>query len=168
MASSIQDIVLSAFRGGTRYQAEKIAVMGGFLLLSAASLAWAFGGGTKVNGLGAKFGKTTVEQLGQDVFYLMNTSDEDWSSVRLVLNFRYLFKAPTLKSQERRTLTHKDFAYFYYIPRSWGATSWEQLANQEKPGELAPASMEPHMVQLRAAQGALDIDLRSPPQVTAP
>ncbi len=161
-ASSLQDqvteMVSSLFRRGSRYQTEKLATVGAYIVLSIASLVWAFSGSNSNNQLGATFQKTQIEEIDQDVYSLRNDSGDDWTQVRVVLNRRYLYKRDVLKARNSATLGRKDFAYFYYIPRAWGLNNWEQLAKEEKPGETAPANLEIKFVQLRAREGKLDID----------
>ena len=149
LQDQITEMLTSLFRRGSRYQTEKLATVGGYIALSIASLAWAFSGTNSNNQLGAKFQKTQIEEIDQDVYSLRNDSGDDWNQVRVVINRRYLYKRDVLKARNSATLGRKDFAYFYYIPRAWGLNTWEQLAKEEKPAETAPSNLEVEFVQLR-------------------
>ena len=161
MGEQWREIIEGLFRRGSRYQSEKIMTMAGFVICSIASLAWAFSAGVGQNELGAKFGITRLKEIDHDVFFLTNDSSDHWTNVRVVLDRRYLYKRDELKAGSRATLDRKDFAYFYYIPRTWGAAQWEGLDRAPKPDAWAPSVFEPSFVQIRAEQGMLDIDLQA-------
>jgi len=161
LGEQVQETLLGIFRRGSRYQRQKICTIGLYFVLSIASLFWAFSGDESNNQLGAKFEKTQLEEIEQDVYVLSNDGDDVWQQIRIVLDKRYLHKRPELKPKERATLTYQDFQYFYYIPRSWGMQRWENLGETPKPGDLAPKDLDPQFVQLRAAQGKLDINMNA-------
>ena len=156
LSKTVQDTLLGLFQRGTRYQTEKIVAVVAYLVLALLSAIWAFSGQNLANALGADFGQTTLSEIERDVYFLHNRSDDDWTTVRLVLNHQYLHTTPELKAGERATLSGEDFDYFYYIPRAWGRTDWEQLAEEPKPKPKAPRSLEPTFLQLRTDQGRLD------------
>lgn len=162
LTEQIQETLASLFRRGSRYQTEKLVTLAGYLLISIASLVWAFSGSNANNKLGASFGKTRIEEIDEQVYFLRNDGSEDWTNVRVVLNRQYLYKRDKLEAGDRATLGRKDFAYFYYIPRAWGLDDWEHLGEEEKPAETAPPSMIPNFVEIRADQGRIDIDLTRP------
>ncbi|MEM1350016.1 MAG: hypothetical protein AAGI01_15755 [Myxococcota bacterium] len=154
----IQDTLRSVFRRGSRHQVEKLLVVVVYLLLCAASMAWGLSGSSAANELGARFGKELIEEIDRSIYFLENHSDEDWTSVRVVLNKQYLFKADKLEASKRKTLAPQDFTYFYYIPRAWGVSDWERLeAGTQKPGEKAPSTLTPHLVEVSAEQGRIKI-----------
>ncbi len=159
LAQQVQDTLLGIFQRGSRYQTEKIATLVGYLVLSVISVAWAFSGQSMNNTLGADFGQTNLSEIDHGVYFLSNDSDDPWTQVRVVLNRRYLYTLPELEPKGRKTLGGKDFDYFYYIPRSWGRTPWEQLGPEDKPGPKAPSNLLPTFVQIRTEQGQFDKDL---------
>lgn len=149
------------FRRGSRYQTEKIGIVVVYFVLVIGSLIWGFSGKKYDNELGADFGLEKLTGIDRQVYFLENLSDDVWHRVRVVINNRYLYKRDQLKPSDRALLGPQDFAYFYYIPRAWGRDSWERLATQEKTSPQAPDDIKPEIIQLRADEGKLDLDLRN-------
>lgn len=147
------------FRRGSRYQTEKIGTVVVYFVLVIGSLVWGFSGKKYDNELGADFGLEKLVGIDRQVYFLENLSGDTWHRVRVVINNRYLYKRDVLKPEDRALLGPQDFAYFYYIPRSWGRSSWELLAKEPKPSSQAPDNIEPQIIQIRADEGKLDLDL---------
>ena len=164
LAQQVQDTLIGIFQRGSRYQTEKVAVLVGYLVISVASLVWAFSGKNLDNQLGADFGQTTLSEIDQGVYFLSNDSDDDWTQVRVVLNRQYLYTNPEIQNKSRVTLSGKDFDYFYFIPRTWGKAGWEKLDKSEKPGPKAPNNLKPTFVQIRTEQGKFDKNLSAEPK----
>ncbi len=161
LLEQVQETLKSIFRRGSRYQAEKLGVVSAYLVLVLLSVVWGVSGGRQDNALGAAFGLQKISGLEREVYFLENHSDEDWTQVRAVLNQRYLFKKAEVKARQRLTLGPHDFDYFYYIPRPWGLRDWERLAQAPRPERRAPTTLTPKLIQVRAREGSLSIDLDS-------
>ncbi|MFU8804352.1 MAG: hypothetical protein ACNA8W_11125 [Bradymonadaceae bacterium] len=153
------DVLQSIFQKGSRFQAEKVGVMVGYLIIVFASVAWAMGGSNEDNELGATFRSEHLPQLDQQLFYIDNASGTTWTNVRIVFDERYLHTVDRVSSGESLSLKPEDFEYFYHIPRPWGREDWEELETSPKPGELAPSNLRPKLLQIRAVQGRLDMPL---------
>ncbi len=149
------------FQKGSRYQAEKIAIVVAFILnvIIVGTVALAVGGSDPSrNALGADFGRTRLGQLDQQIFFVENTGRGAWTKVRVVINQKYLYTADKLPGRQRIMLKPEDMEYFYYIPRPWGRNDWEDLVTEPKPEATAAESMRPLLVQIRASEGRVDID----------
>ena len=164
LAEQLREALADLFRRGSRYQTEKVGTVILYFALSLGSLVWAFSGKKYDNELGAKFGLERLEGIDRQVYFLENLSGQDWHRVRVIINNRYLYRRDELKSKARALLGPQDFAYFYYVPRAWGRSSWELLARSPKPSAQAPADIAPRIIQLRADEGKLDKDLTASPQ----
>ena len=158
VAEEIRTQLLSILEGGSRYRTEKVSVIVGYLVICTATLIWSFSGANQENDLGARFGLETIAPLDDKLLFLENTSGDDWTRVRIVLNRNYLYKADKVEDQQRLVLQSEDFNYFYYIPRPWGREEWELLAKGEKPDSKAAPKLAPTLVEVRAREGRLDID----------
>jgi hypothetical protein len=158
-ADEIRDRLLSLFERGGRYQTEKLTVVGTYVAICIATAVWVFTVDDAENELGASHGFETLRPLNQQIFFLENESGDDWTDVRIVLNREYLFKTDTIEDGERLMLRPEDFRYFYWVPRPWGRNDWEALADQPKPPELATDSVKWELVQVRAREGRLDLEL---------
>ncbi len=154
----IKETWSSTFRRGSRYQVEKFSILGGYIVIVVGSLLWALSG-PRDNELGAVFGRDKIQAIQREVYFLENTSRDEWTRVRLVMDNRYLHKRDSIEGLSRVTLGPQDFSYFYYIPRTWGVRDWELLAGTPKPESFAPRDYVPNLVQIRAYEGALDIRL---------
>ena len=162
MAASVNDIrdrLLSTFESGGRYQTEKLLTIGVYIAVVIATVAWVTTSEHSENELGASHGFETLAPLDQKIFFLTNDSGDDWTDVRVVLNKQYLFKTDKVAEGERLMLRPEDFRYYYWVPRPWGRNDWETLATKPKPPEFAQESIEWDLVEVRARQGRLDINL---------
>lgn len=156
--------VESIFAGGSRYQMEKIGAVGVYLVIVIATLVWVFAGHNPENDLGANWGFETIAPLNDKILFLENTSEDDWTGVRIVLNRRFLYKADEVQAGARLAVRPEDFDYFFYIPRPWGRSGWESLSSQKKPEANGDPQMEARLLEVRADQGRLDIDLEASPE----
>lgn len=163
MASAVLDELKSQaeslFEGGSRYQLEKIATLGVYLLLVTLTLVWVFGAPSGDNELGASWGFEKIAPLNNSILFLENTGSDDWTQVRVVLNRRYLFKTDRVEAGSRLAVRPEDFEYFFYVPRPWGRAQWEGLSQQPKPSAKGESDMKATFLEIRARQGRLDIDL---------
>ena len=167
LGESVSEALRSVFRRGSRYQTEKIVVVLVYLVLVAASAVWAFSGEGLENELGADFGIKRVEGITQRIYFLENLSSDSWTNVRVIINQRYLMALDKVEARERRTLKPDEFGYFYYIPRAWGREPWETLAKTPKPEYPAPMELDLKLVQFRASQGKLDLQIGPDGQAVA-
>lgn len=142
------------FQWGSRYYAEKMGVMVGFVVLSIACVAWAFSGPNDTNRLGAELYLRDV-LTGVDLA-VENTGRRAWTDVRIAVDYKYLFTAERLNGGESLVIGPDDLQYFYMIPRPWGREDWEELAPEPKPELNAPQDYVPAYVQVRSNQGLLD------------
>src|SRR5690554_3222234 len=113
------DVVGSLFSGGSRYQIEKIVTVVVYAVISGASLVWAFSGDGAANDLKASFVVGQLSEIDDQNLHLINDGNA-WSTVRVVLNQKYLWTSPEVKAKSQVTLNPEDFKYYYYIPRPWG------------------------------------------------
>ena len=159
LVDSLRDNVAGIFRSGSRHQAEKLAVVGVYLALVTATVFWAFSGGSEDNALGATYGAETLEQINKEMHFINNTSDDTWTRVVIVVNNVYQQRLEKMEPRKRLTLRPDRLKYFYYIPRPWGRAGWEELTEADKPGPHAPEDLRPELIQIRAREGKLDIDV---------
>ncbi len=157
--NEIRDQAQSLLAGGSRYRNEKIGVIAAYVFVSIASLFWAFSGENQDNELGARYGLETIAPLDDKLFFLENISGDEWTRVRIVLNRNYLYKVDVVEDEARLVLQPEDFNYFYYIPRPWGREDWELLSDEDKPEAQADPALAPELVEVRARQGRLDINV---------
>lgn len=154
---SFAETLKSVFHWGSRYHAEKIGVIVGFLVLSVASALWAFSSPGGAEGLGAE-----VEfDSGMVGFELVveNNTEGDWTDVRITLDRQYVYTFDELSAGDYVQLTRSDLEYAYHIHRPWGREDWERLADGEKPGLRPDDDYEPSFVQIRAREGEHDEEL---------
>lgn len=159
LAERLNAFVDSIISGGSRYQVEKLVIIVVYLIVSVASLIWAFSSGDAENELGAKFQVEALDEIDGLNLHLINDGSSDWTGVRVVLNRKYLWTADEVEAESQVSLRPQDFQYYYYVPRSWGRSEAEMLAEDDKPGSTASSDLEVELVQVRARQGASDITL---------
>lgn len=159
LLEQINEVIESLFSKGSRHQPEKIATVALYALVAIGSVIWAFSGGDTDNQLGAEFDIRYLAEIDDQNFFLKNTGETTWTSVRVVLNEKFLWTTDEVKAGQQRTLGPDDFEYYYSIPRPWGRRGWEQLATREKPANVAPPMVKVELVQIRARQGRLDIEM---------
>lgn len=152
------EMVDSLFSGGSRYQVEKIATVVVYAVISVASLAWAFSGEGASNDLGATFTAGRLSEIDDQNLHLINAG-EAWTTVRVVLNKKYLWTAPSVDANSQVTLNPEDFTYYYHIPRPWGRQDWEKLAAETKLPARAPGTLAIKDVRIWAREGHSDIEL---------
>ncbi|TDP63552.1 hypothetical protein [Bradymonas sediminis] len=152
------DVVGSLFSGGSRYQIEKVVTVVVYVVISAASLVWAFSGEGAANQLDASFVVGQLSEIDDQNLHLINNG-KDWSTVRVVLNKKYLWTAPAVKANSQVTLNPEDFNYYYHIPRSWGRQGWEKLATTEKLPAGAPGTLKIKEVGIWAREGRSDMKI---------
>ena len=160
----LNDVFDSLFSGGTRYQLEKIVTVVVYVIISGASLVWAFSGSSADNELGADFQIKELAEIDDQNFYLINDSDEVWTNVRVVINRKFLWTADKVAADGQETLQPADFEYYFYIPRPWGRTDWEQLAAAPKPDRDAPPLIDVKLVEIRANEGRSDVTFGGGPK----
>ncbi len=152
-----QDSLKGIFHWGSRYHAEKIGVLAGFVILSLATGIWAFSGDDDTNELGADLYLRDAV-VGVDLV-VENTGRGDWRDVRIALDRQYLFTTERIEGGDYVSLSADDLVYAYYIPRPWRREGWERLGSDIKPGVHPDASYVPSFVQVRAREGRLDTDV---------
>lgn len=155
----IREQVESLIRGGSRYQMEKIAVLVVYAIIIAGTSMWFVSGDDSDNELGATYGFDTIKPLDRQIFFIENQSKDDWTGVRVVLNKNFLYKVDTVPAGKRMVLQPEDFNYYYWIPRQWGRADWERLEKAPKPGEKGTESVQPEILEIRAREGRLNLDL---------
>ncbi len=146
------------FSWGARYQTEKIGVIVAVVILSLATLGWAFSTSEETNELGAEV-VVDRSMSGFDVG-IVNQSGSDWRDIRVVIDRQYLFTTERLDAGGSLNLEADDFLYSYHIPRPWGRDEWEGLSPREKPGVTAPESLNPSLIQIRSRDGRIDHEVR--------
>lgn len=159
LADSLGGAVESLLSGGARYRLEKLVIIAVYVVVAVASLVWAFSSGDADNELDAKFEVEALDEIDDLNLHLINDGGSDWTQVRVVLNRKYLWTADTVEAESQKTLRPGDFDYYYYIPRSWGRSDAEFLAEEDKPGPTAESDLKVELVQVRADQGSADISL---------
>jgi hypothetical protein len=132
--------------------------LGGYIIIVVGTLFWSFSGASD-NALGAQFGHERLQAVDRDIYFVQNTGSSAWTKVRIVMDKRYLYKVDKVDKLSRVTLQANDFAYFYHIPRTWGVRDWELLAATDKHASNAPRSHSPSLIQIRAYEGSLDIEI---------
>ena len=153
---SFQDQIKDLFQWGSRYQAERIGVLAGFVILTVGTGVWAFSGSDDTNELGANISLRTGV-VGVELV-VENTGRRAWEDVRIVLDRRYIYTADRVDGRSYVRLSNDDLRYAYFIPRPWGRERWEQLGNDEHRAGVHPEeSYVPQFVQIRSRQGRLDI-----------
>ncbi len=155
----IRGQVESLIKGGTRYQIEKVAVLVVYALISVGTFAWVVSGDDSDNELGATYGFDTIKPLDRQIFFIENQSKDDWTGVRVVLNKNFLYKVDVVPAGKRMVLQPEDFDYYYWIPRQWGRADWERLEKSPKPGEKGTETVNPEILEVRAREGRLNLDL---------
>lgn len=158
-AASPVDQLKDMFRLGSRYQVEKIVVIVAYVAIVVGSLAWGLSPTTAENELGAVFGPEHIAELNREVYFLQNSSDDTWHDVRIVLDQRHLYAFDEMKPRGRVSLGPERFEYFYYIPRVWGQSDWERLAQKTKLPLSEKRSLDPQFVQIRAREGSLTLKI---------
>jgi hypothetical protein len=148
------------FQWGSRYYAEKIGILVGFVVLSLASVVWAFSAPDDTNQLGAELYLRDV--LVSFDLAVENTGNRAWTDVRIVLDKKYLFTADRIDGGATVTVNSENLTYAYYIPRPWGLSDWEDLSAGEPPRSRPATSYVPTDVQVRTRQGRLDVTLERP------
>ena len=159
LLEQFNEVIESLFSKGSRHQPEKIATIAVYAVVAIGSAIWAFSGTDSDNELGAEFDVRYLQEIDDQNFFLKNTGGSQWTKVRVVLNEKYLWTTDAVKPGQQRSLRPSDFEYYYHIPRPWGRRGWEQLSDQDKPAETAPPMVEVELVQIRARQGRLDIEM---------
>lgn len=154
-----RDRLVALFEGGGRYQVEKLMTIGVYLVIVIATLVWVVSVEDASNELGASHGFETLDPLNQKIFFLENESGDDWTDVRIVLNKDYLFSTDKVADGERLMLHPQDFRYFYWVPRPWGRNDWESVSPPPKPPRTAGEDLQWNLIEVRARQGRLDLDL---------
>lgn len=167
IVDQLRERVETLVEGGSRYQTEKIAVVGVYLVIVIATLVWVFGGDDPENPLGAKYGFETIAPLNDRIFFIENGGPRPWNDVRIALNRNYLHKIPRVDVDQRLILRPEDFDYYFYVPRQFGRQPWEGLSKTEKPGPKAPSDVETKIVEVRANEGRVNIDVASENAVKA-
>lgn len=157
----VREQVEAVLRGGSRYQMEKIVTLAVYAIVSIATVVWVISGGSSGNELGATYGFDVIKPLDRQIFFIENESDDDWTNVRIVLNRNYLYKVDRVEAGKRLALQPEDFEYYYWIPRQWGRSDWERLEKDAKPGERGTEDVQPSLLEVRAREGRLDIDLNN-------
>lgn len=157
----LRDRIEGLLEGGTRYQTEKIGVIVVYLILVVATLVWVFGGEDPDNPLGAEYGFETIAPLNDRIFFIENGGPRAWNSVRIALNRNYLHKIERVEVDQRLILRPEDFDYYFYIPRQFGRQPWEMLSDDEKTAPRAPSDVETRIVEVRANEGRVNIDVAS-------
>lgn len=152
------DVVGALFSGGSRYQIEKLVTVVVYVVISGASLVWALSGDGAANELKASFVVGQLSEIDDQNLHLINDGNA-WTSVRVVLNEKYLWTTPEVKAKSQVTLNPEDFKYYYYIPRPWGRQGWEKLARTEKLPAGAPGMLQIHSVGIGAREGRLDLKI---------
>lgn len=158
-ATNVLGNVSALFKGGSRYQTEKIATVVVYIVIVIASVLWAAMRPDSDNALGASYGFETLKPLNQQIFFLENTSGHDWTDVRVVLNRNYLYKIPKIATGDRKVLRPEDFTYYYWVPRSWGREDWETLEKSAQPASTGPEDMKPRLLEVRAIEGRINIEI---------
>lgn len=153
----LQETLKGVFQSGSRYYAENIAVILGFVILSVASIVWAFTGPDDTNELGADVYLRDVV-VGFDLA-VENSGRRAWTDVRIVLDKKYLFTADRIEGGEHLAIGSDRLRYAYHIPRPWGREEWEELSRSEKPGVSPRSDYVPSFVQIRSRQGRIDVEL---------
>lgn len=154
---TLQNSLKKVFHWGSRYHAEKIGVIAGVVILSLATVLWAFSGDDDTNELGAQLYLRDAV-VGTDLI-VENTGRSSWRDVRITLDRQYLFTMDELEGGEYVTIGMDDLIYAYFIPRPWGREDWEELGHDSKPGVHPDASYTPSFVQVRAREGRLDTEV---------
>jgi len=158
-SEEILDNLRGFFRGGSRYQTEKIATIVGYIAIVIATTIWVSLRPDSENSLGATYGFETLQPLDQQIFFLENKSRQDWNDVRVVLNRNYLYKVDRIAAGDRRVLRPEDFTYYYWVPRAWGRESWETLDRAPKPSSIGTEDMKPRLLEVRAIEGRINIEI---------
>ncbi len=154
---TLLETLKQVFHWKSRYYAEKIGVVAGVVILSLATVLWAFSGEDDTNELGAKLYLRDAV-VGIDLI-VENTGRGAWRDVRITLDRQYLFTVDEIDGGDYVTINTDDLTYAYFIPRPWGREEWESLGNHEKPGIRPDESYQPSFVQVRARGGRLDTEV---------
>lgn len=159
LLEQFNEVIESLFNKGSRHQPEKMATLVLYTLVAVGSAIWAFSSPNSDNELGAEFDIRQLQEIDDQQFFLKNTGESKWTGVRVVLNEKYLWTIDEIPPGQQQSLNPDDFKYYYHIPRPWGRRSWERLATRDKPADVAPPLVEVDLVQIRARQGRLDIEM---------
>lgn len=157
LGKTLQDTLKGVFHWGSRFHAEKIGVIAGFVVLSVAIVAWGLSGPSDDNELGAEVHLRDT-MVGFDLA-VENTGSRAWRDVRITVDRKYLYTADELDGGDYVSLSAEDLSYAYQIPRPWGREDWEELADGDKPGVHPDGDFVPSFVQIRARDGRLDIEV---------
>jgi hypothetical protein len=130
-----------------------------YVVIVIGTLVWVFGGDDPENPLGAQYGFETIAPLNDRIFFIENGGPRDWNNVRIVLNQNYLHTITRVPVDERLILRPDDFDYYFYIPREFGREPWEALSKADKPGMKAPTNVPTKVVDVRADEGRVTIDV---------
>ena len=157
LGKELQESIKKVFHWGSRYHAEKIGVIAGFVVLSVASALWAFSEPTDDDELGTELefsdGMTGFELIVE------NTGDSDWRDVRITLDRQHLYTTDRIEAGDYVRLNNENLRYAYYVPRSWAAAGWDELVGEEQPSSHPAEDYEPSFVQIRAREGQVDVEL---------
>lgn len=157
LARQLQESLKGVFHWGSRYHAEKIGVIAGFVVLSVASALWALSEPADDDELGTDLSLSD----GMTGFELVveNAGDRDWRDVRITLDRMHLYTTDRIEAGDYVQLDGDDFDYAYYIPRRWGETEWGELTDRQQPGLRPAENYVPSFVQIRAREGRVDTQL---------
>lgn len=163
MANSVRDSVQRVLDGlglnvsvKGRYGAEKLGVIGVWGVLCVLSLVWALSGTAKLeNPIGAKVELHLISTSGEHWYTLRNTSDFEWTGIRLELNEAYVSERNTpLPAGDSDRFFTKDFRYLMYVPRTRRYAGPHRIAKDDAPGPTAKPDLRPTSLVIRTDQGA--------------
>ncbi len=139
-----------------KYGAEKLAVLAIWGILCVASVAWSVSGTAKLdNPIGAAVELHLISTSGEHWYSLRNTSDFEWTGIRLQLNDHYVTsRAEPLGAGDSDRFFTKDFRYLLYVPRARRHSGPQRIAEGDAPGPTAAPDLKPEVLIVHTDQGA--------------
>ena len=146
-----------------RYGSQKVAVLGGYIILSLVTVTFAFSSSEPLpNPIGASIEPQTISTTGERWFLVNNHSDEDWTRVTLLLNEHFIHRGPeSVARGEAARIFVKDFDYTLYVPRAQHFGTLEDTS-ESPPGPKAPRDLAPDSLVIITEQGSHSVDLGKP------
>jgi hypothetical protein len=140
-----------------RYGKEKLAVLIVYALSALLTLTWALSSPPRA--LGNVIGAQIVPQRGSNVderwYTIHNHSTRDWTNPRLLLNDRYLHRAPApVPARGSLQLRTSDFRDLLYVPRALRGGALEGLLQNPNTAPTADPRLPPNTLQILTDQGA--------------
>lgn len=144
--------------GATRFRQMRIAAVVAYVVVSIASVLWAFPRGGMLNALGAR---VDAGQQGDGAVLLSIRNDGRiaWTDVQVVADARYTAQTASVEVGGRFDIRMREMRNRDQFLRPPGMFFWDADIARPPPGLYAPPSYRPREIELRTAQGTVTVQL---------